>query len=200
MRDYIETKRLILRKFNLNDYGALFDLLSDEKTNIFLPWFTLKTSPEVKAFYKERIEKEYKRGGYYFAICLKENNIPIGYINMSKNDAHDVGYALKSEYWNQGITKEAAKAFLSFLKEEGVNFVTATHDINNPNSGKVMKSVGMKYCYSYKERWLPKHKIVIFRMYQMNFDSRNDLIYDKYWHDSEVHFVEDIFDDECYGD
>ena len=51
----------------------------------------------------------------------------------------------------------------------------------------------MKYCYSYKERWLPKDKIVTFRMYQMNFDSKIDYVYYKYWHESEVHFVENDF-------
>lgn len=196
MQDLIETERLILRKFNLNDLNALFTLLSDEKVNTFLPWFTLKTLDEVKAFYKERIESEYKRGGYYFAICLKENNVPIGYINMSNNDAHDVGYAIKKEYWHQGITKEALRAFIDFLKEAGINFITATHDMNNPNSGKVMESVGMKYCYSYKERWLPKDKIVTFRMYQMNFDSKIDYVYYKYWHDSEERFVENDLNSE----
>lgn len=25
--------------------------------------------------------------------------------------------------------------------------------INNPRSGTVMKRIGMKYCYSYKEQW-----------------------------------------------
>ena len=53
MQDLIETKRLILRKFNLNDLNALFTLLSDEKVNTFLPWFTLKTLDEVKRVQEE---------------------------------------------------------------------------------------------------------------------------------------------------
>lgn len=112
----IITKRLILREFKKTDYKALLAILSDEKTNTFLPWFPLKTIDDVEKFYTKCIEFEWQRGGYYYAICLKEDNIPIGYINMNGDDSHDLGYALKSEYWHKGIMQEAAKAFILKLK------------------------------------------------------------------------------------
>lgn len=41
---------------------------------------------------------------------------------------------------------EAVKAVIAFLFEEvGVNRIAARHDVNNPNSGKVMQKAGMKY-------------------------------------------------------
>ena len=42
------------------------------------------------------------------------------------------------------------------LRKDGVLFITATHDVNNPRSGAVMRAIGMKYCYSYEEQWQPK--------------------------------------------
>ena len=63
--------------------------------------------------------------------------------------------------------------------------------ISNPNSGKVMKKLGMKYCYSYEEQWMPKDIKVIFRMYQLNFDN-SEYVYDKYWNMYDKHFVEEI--------
>lgn len=113
---------------------------------------------------------------------------------MSNNDAHDVGYALRHEYWHQGIMKEAIAAFVLKLEKDGVSFITATHDVYNPYSGKVMESIQMKYCYSYLERWMPKDKIVTFRMYQKNLNDENHPIYRKYWDGSEVHFVEESVD------
>ena len=75
-------------------------------------------------------------------------------------------------------------------KTDGLKYITATHDVKNPRSGNVMKSIGMKYKYSYEEQWQPKDITVIFRMYQLNFDGDDSWVYMKYWDDSEVHFVE----------
>lgn len=55
-----------------------------------------------------------------------------------------------------------------------------------------MKSVGMKYQYSYKEQWQPKNIPVIFRMYQLNFDGQEDRVYKKYWDNADVRFIEPI--------
>ena len=53
-----------------------------------------------------------------------------------------------------------------------------------------MIKVGMKYCYSYEEQWQPKDFLVIFRMYQLNFNDNTDFVYKKYWDESDNHFVE----------
>ena len=38
----IETERLILRKFTLDDLEAIYQIYSDEEVNRFLPWFPLR--------------------------------------------------------------------------------------------------------------------------------------------------------------
>ncbi len=53
-----------------------------------------------------------------------------------------------------------------------------------------MKQVGMRYQYSYEEQWQPKDILVTFRMYQLNFDERDKSIFQKYWENSTVHFIE----------
>lgn len=90
---------------------------------------------------------------------------------------------------DRGIVTEAGKAVIAQVKEDGLSYITATHDIKNPRSGGVMKQIGMKYQYSYEEQWQPKNVLVTFRMYQFNFDGNSD-IYKKYWNDSAVHFIE----------
>ena len=77
-------------------------------------------------------------------------------------DAHDLGYALRSDYWGRGIAAEAAAAVLREAEAAGVPFVTATHDVENPRSGRVMQKLGMVYQYSYTERWMPKDVDVVF--------------------------------------
>lgn len=76
------------------------------------------------------------------------------------------------------------------MAEDGIPYITATHDINNLRSGEVMKRLGMTYKYSYEEQWQPKNFLVIFRMYQLNLDGNDNRIYKKYWDNSAVHFLE----------
>ena len=189
----ILTERLILRKFTENDIEALFLILKDKKVNTFLPWYPMKNLEQAKKFYEERYTFTYlKPQGYAYAICLKSDNFPIGYIKVDMEEPHDFGYGLRKEFWHQGIVSEAAKAVVEQVKKDGLPYITATHDVNNPRSGNVMKKVGMKYCYSYEELWQPKGFFVTFRMYQLNFDGHDDFVYKKYWDMYENHFVEKI--------
>lgn len=189
----LETERLILRKFTENDMEALFLILKDEEVNQFLPWYPVKTMEETEKFYEERYASIYAQPqGYAYAICLKKNNLPIGYIKVDLEDHHDFGYGLRKDFWHQGLVTEAGKAVVEQVKKDGLPYITATHDRNNPRSGKVMQKLGMTYRYSYEEQWQPKNFPVIFRMYQLNFNGNADFVYQKYWDASEHHFVEEL--------
>ncbi len=191
MENLIYTNRLILRQFNKEDIQAIFEIYKDKEVNKYLPWYPLKSIEEAESLYCEKYEKEYKNNnGYKYAICLKENNIPIGYVHLSNNDSYDLGYGLKKEFWHKGIVTEATKAIIEMLKEDNIPYITATHDINNIRSGNVMKNIGMQYCYTYKELWQPKNILVTFRMYQLNLDENKDRIYKKYWEQYSEHFIE----------
>ena len=94
---------------------------------------------------------------------------------------HDFGYALRKEFWHLGIVTEAGMAVVEQVKKDGLPYITATRDSNNPRSGKVMRKIGMKYRYSYEKQWKPKDFPVIFKMYQLNLDGNDDFVYKKYW-------------------
>ena len=187
----LETDRLILRKFTEDDLEALYYMHSDEEVNRFLPWFPLRNMEDAKAFYEERFVSRYREErAYGYAVCLKENDYPVGYVNLSMDDSYDFGYGLRREFWHRGIITEAGKAVIEQLWKDGIPYIIATHDVNNPRSGSVMKRLGMKYRYSYQEQWQPKNIQVIFRMYQLNLDGNENRIYQRYWDNSEVHFIE----------
>lgn len=188
----IKTERLILRKFTEADLEALFLILKDEKVNQFLPWFPVQTLAETKRFYEERYARVYQQTyGYAYAICLKNDDVPIGYIKVDMDDSHDLGYGLRQDFWHLGIVSEAAQAIVEQVRKDGLPYITATHDVNNPRSGQVMKNIGMSYCYSYQEQWQPKNILVTFRMYQLNFDEQVK-IYKKYWDMYDHHFIENV--------
>ena len=107
----LETDRLILRRFSEEDINALFLILKNEEVNTFLPWYPVKSIDETRKFYKERYADKYQQPqAYAYAICLKSDNFPIGYIKVDMEEHHDFGYGLRKEFWHKGFATEAAIA------------------------------------------------------------------------------------------
>lgn len=189
----LETDRLFLRSFCNEDIPAILKIYSDEEVNTFLPWFPLKTMEEAALYYEEYYAKENRMTkDYRYAICLKNDHIPIGYMHVDPDASHDFGFGLLKEFWHNGIVTEAGRAVIDQLKKDGIPYVTATHDVFNSRSGAVMQKLGMRYQYSYEEFWQPKNFPVIFRMYQLNFDGNEDRVFMKYWDQSTIRYVETI--------
>lgn len=186
----IETEHLRLRKFTHDDIPALLEILQDREVNRFLPWFPLESMKDAQLFFETRYLSVYEQpNGYAYAVCLKNDDTPVGYINADSSPSHDLGYGLRKEYWNRGIITEAGKALVNQIRTDGIfPFLTATHDVNNTASGKVMEKLGMTYMYSYEELWQPKNFKVTFRMYQINFNPSQG-VYMKYWNESETHYI-----------
>lgn len=188
----LETERLILRKFTEADLEALYRIYGDTEVNRFLPWFPLKSMAEAASFFEERYAAVYAQPqAYAYAVCLRSDNVPVGYVHVGMEESHDFGYGLHRTFWRRGIMTEAGRAVIAQVKKDGLPYITATHDVNNPRSGAVMRRLGMRYCYSYVEQWMPKDFPVTFRMYQMNLDGCADRVYRKYWDISPTHFVEE---------
>lgn len=188
----LQTKRLILRAFAQSDLEALFLILKDEEANQFLPWYPVKSMEETRKFYEERYAVRYEQPqAYAYAICRKKDNYPIGFINVDTEEPHDLGYGLRKEFWHKGLATEAARAVIEQVKKDGLPYITATHDRNNPRSGHVMRSCGMTYRYTYEEQWQPKNFPVFFRLYQLNFDGTEDIVCKKYWNLYQNHFIEE---------
>lgn len=148
---FIETERLILRRFTENDVEAMFrNWEGDPKVTEFLRWKTAANLKDAENVLLEWIRDYEKADFYQWAIVLKELEEPIGTISVvDKNEQLDIvhiGYCIGSKWWHQGITSEAFKAIIPFFfNEVCVNRIESQHDPNNPNSGYVMKKCGLKY-------------------------------------------------------
>ncbi len=181
----LETPRLRLRPFALRDAEPMYALLRDPVVNTFLPWFPAQTLAEAE----EMLRSRYIGGpGVHYAVCLRGEDAPIGYVSLAEGPAYDLGYGLARAHWGQGITSEAAAAVLAEARRASLAFVTATHDVHNPASGGVMRKIGMTYRYSYEELWQPKNRLVIFRMYQMDLNGTWPT-YRAYWDRWPRHWV-----------
>lgn len=144
----IETPRLILRQFKLSDRDNMFNnWASNNNVTHFLTWPT-HSSPAVTENVLGFWINQYENHEYYhWCIELKQTNQAIGsmgVVSLENNiDSAEIGYCIGEDYWNQGLTTEALKAVITFLfKEVDCKRISACHDVNNPNSGKVMLKSG----------------------------------------------------------
>jgi ribosomal-protein-alanine N-acetyltransferase len=147
----LETKRLILRKFTLNDAENMFkNWVNDDEVTKYLTWSSHKDINVTINIIEQWIKNYEKDDSYNWAIVLKEINEPIGSIGVVKQSDDikmvHIGYCIGKKWWNKGIVSEALKMLIKFFFEDvGINRIESRHDPNNPNSGKVMAKCGMKY-------------------------------------------------------
>ncbi len=147
----IETDRIILRQFTVNDIEAAFhNWTSDEKVTEFLRWPTHVDISVTEKIVNSWINGYQKNDFYQWAIVEKKLNEPIGTISVvdmdEKTEKVHIGYCIGSKWWHLGYTSEAFSAIIPFFFEEvKVKRMESQHDPENPNSGKVMKKCGLLY-------------------------------------------------------
>jgi ribosomal-protein-alanine N-acetyltransferase len=149
----LETKRLILRQFTIEDAPAMYkNWASDKEVTKYLMWPAHEDVSVSESVLKEWTDNYSKESNYQWAIVFKEyGEEPIGSITVVNSidetikKAH-IGYCIGKKWWQLGITSEALCAVITYLFDEvGLNRIEARHDPRNPNSGKVMQKCGMKY-------------------------------------------------------
>lgn len=147
----LETGRLILRKFQIDDAEQMFcNWASDPEVTRFMPWTPHPNVDYTRMLVAEWIGRYSSSSNYNWVIEWKESGEVIGSISVvrldEKIEAAEVGYCLSKAWWGQSIMPEALRAVIVYLIEEvGLNRVAATHDRNNVKSGRVMEKAGMKY-------------------------------------------------------
>ena len=150
---YIETERLILRPFQMDDASAMFEnWASDEEVTKFLMWPAHKDISVSKSVLKEWTHNYINKNFYQWAIVFKEyGSKPMGCIGVNnliddKIQMAHIGYCIGKKWWHKGIASEALKSVIKYLFEEvKIRRIESTHDTKNHASGAVMKKCGMKY-------------------------------------------------------
>ena len=164
----LETERLILRPFTLEDADAMYNnWASDPLTPRYITW-DVHENVEVTKKIIELWISEYENGSYNWLVELKNNHEPIGSISViyDKDLVVEIGYCYGSKYWGNGYATEALRKVIEFfLLEKNYYMVEAKHISGNPASGRVMEKAGMK-----KETILRNRKI------NKDTKERNDLV------------------------
>jgi ribosomal-protein-alanine N-acetyltransferase len=144
----IETERLILRPLKTSDAEHIFKTwASDPRVTKYMLYTTHENS-QVTYEWLKSVEEGESGPDYDWGFELKSTGQLIGSGGLAYHadeDAYAVGYNLAYDYWHQGYAPEAAKAFVAYFKSVGGKKIFSRHALENENSGKVMKKIGMHY-------------------------------------------------------
>lgn len=147
----IETKRLVLRQFQIEDAQPMFkNWANDPNVTRFMTWEPHGQIENTIELLKGWVADYAKPSVYLWVILDKANREPVGSIGVVDSSEKDmwceVGYCLSQSLWGQGLTTEALRGVIDFLfREVGFNRIQAKHYAENPASGKVMTKSGMQY-------------------------------------------------------
>lgn len=144
----LETERLILRKFKLEDAEEVFkNWGSDDEVSKYVRWSTHKTIEDTKE-YLESVMDKYRNNEFEWALSLKDTGELIGAMVafISEDDRYEIGYNIARKHWRKGYTTEALRTVMDYLiNEVGIKKFICSHAKLNPASGAVMQKVGFKY-------------------------------------------------------
>lgn len=146
----METERLILRRWNESDADDLYRYASDPDVGPIAGWPAHKSADESRD-----VIKNVFNGKEAYAIALKENDKPIGAIELKLNghtnmtecdDECELGYWLGKPFWGQGIMPEAVNEILRHAFEDcGMQKVWCGYYEGNDKSRRVQEKCGFIY-------------------------------------------------------
>ena len=154
MKKILETQRLILREYTLEDAANLLRLNSDVDIMRFAntkPITTLaQAEQDITVFQQQYLKDGYGR----WAVILKENNEHIGYCGLkycaaeplSGRDFTDIGYRFERKYWKNGFAIEAARACLEYGFEHlHLQRIVGYAPVENKQTTRVLEKIGLQF-------------------------------------------------------
>lgn len=144
-----ETPRLRMRRITLEDAVDYFSFASDPSVTRHTIWNTHQSLNDTRTYIESLIQKYEANEAYYWGIINKETNKLIGrtgYIHWDLiHEKTEVGFAISSPYWNQGMITEATSRIIEYgFTQIGFNRIEGRCNVDNQGSGRVMEKLGMK--------------------------------------------------------
>jgi len=146
----LETSRLCLREFELNDHNFIFKLVNSPDWLKYIGDKNVSTQDDAKKYLKTGPIKSYKNNGFgLWLVQLKDSSIPIGMcglINRKTLQNIDIGFALLPQHYGLGYGFEIAKATMSFATNTlNLKRIVAITDPDNFPSIKLLNKIGLHF-------------------------------------------------------
>lgn len=145
-----ETERLLLRRLTMSDVDEYFQFASDPRVSEQSLWNCHETMEDSVQYIQRVLDNYERKTVHIWAFVWKETGQLIGRggifdLNESMQSA-ELGYAISSLYWNQGVASEAMQPIVDYCFEElDCNRLGGRCNAGNIGSARVMEKIGMSY-------------------------------------------------------
>ena len=146
----IQTERLILRKFTLEDVEPSYQMNLDPRVSEFTGDGGVQSRDVVHKRIKNDVLGDYAKYGFgRLAVCLKSTGEFIGFAGLKYLDDMqevDLGYRLAFDHWGKGLATEACKPLVEHgFKELNLNKIMALVIPENKASVRVLEKLGFEF-------------------------------------------------------
>jgi RimJ/RimL family protein N-acetyltransferase len=166
---YLETDRLILRRFTEHDVDHLVDLDSDPEVMRYLTGGKSTSRETIEHDVLPRFLDYYRRsdGHGFWASIEKQGGEFIGWFHLRPrqdrpDDGPELGYRLRRSAWGKGYATEGSRALVNIaFGELGAHRVWAETMTVNQSSRRVMEKLGMRHLRTFHQEWsesIPGHE------------------------------------------
>lgn len=156
----LNTNRLILRPWEMADADSLYEYAKNPSVGPIAGWPPHKSVEE-----SMDVIQNVFNGPECYAICLREDNVAIGAIELKLNGATDMteredecelGYWIGEPFWGNGYVPEAAQEILRHGFEDlGMETIWCGYYEGNHKSQRVQEKVGFEYHHTCDEVDVP---------------------------------------------
>ena len=146
----IETERLVLREFDLEDAEFIVELLNSPGWLKFIGDKKVSSLEDARKYLERNLLKSYKTDSFgFWMVELKFISVPIGLCGLIKRetlDDVDIGFAMLPDFAGLGYGYESAKATYDYARDEvGLKRIVGITLENNTPSIKLLEKIGLKY-------------------------------------------------------
>lgn len=138
------SERLFLRPAWPEDWEAVYAGIADQRIIRHLARAPWPYGPDdARAFVARAPDPHFPT----FLMVIPDANqaVPIGCIGLDeRNGQANLGYWIARPWWGQGYATEAARAVCEVAAAIGHKRLIASHFVDNPASGKVLRKVGFR--------------------------------------------------------
>jgi RimJ/RimL family protein N-acetyltransferase len=150
MKRILETERLVLREFTLDDTSFIIELLNSPCWIKYIGDRNIKTKENALAYVQNGPLKSYQDNGFGLSMVeIKDDNTAIGMCGIIKRETlnnPDIGFAFLPAYNGKGYALEMASATLDFAKKTlGMPVISAITLPGNANSIRLLEKLGFRY-------------------------------------------------------
>ena len=157
----IETERLAMRHFTLDDIDAVFEFSSDRDVTKLTGDQCVQNREEARSIITDIWLPEYEKYGYgRYALIHKGDNKVIGFCGLKyipgeelgrEKGAPDIGYRMLKPYWGKGLGFEGAKAAMDYGKNVlGLTDIFGDAVVENTASIRILEKLGLVYDSQYR--------------------------------------------------